>query len=36
MEGIVTVRHTVRQGDFMAKKDLTDANFTIPVFKEHR
>ena len=24
MEGIVTVRHTVRQGDFMAKVDLTD------------
>lgn len=34
MEGIVTVRHTVRQGDFMAKIDLTDAYFTIPVFKE--
>ncbi len=32
----MTVRHTVRQGDFMAKKDLTDAYFTIPVFKEHR
>ncbi|KAI9550772.1 hypothetical protein GHT06_004559 [Daphnia sinensis] len=30
MEGIVTVRHTVRQGDFMAKIDLTDAYFTIP------
>jgi len=36
MEGIVTVRHTVRQGDFMAKIDLTDAYFTIPVFQGHR
>ncbi len=36
MEGIVTVRHTVRQGDFMAKIDLTEAYFTIPVFQGHR
>ena len=35
MEGIVTVRHTVRQGDFMAIVDLTDAYFTIPIFQGH-
>jgi hypothetical protein len=36
MEGIATVRHTVRQGDFLAKVDLTDAYFTIPIFRGHR
>jgi hypothetical protein len=36
MEGFVTVRHTIRKGDFMAKVDLTDAYFTIPIFQEHR
>jgi hypothetical protein len=36
MEGIVTVRHTVRKGVFMTKIDLTDAYFTIPVFQGHR
>ncbi len=36
MEGIATVRHTVRQEDFLAKVDLTDAYFTIPIFRGHR
>jgi len=36
MEGINTVRHTVRQGEFLAKVDLTDAYFTIPIYKDHR
>ena len=36
MEGVVTVRHTVKRGDFMAKVDLTDAYFTVPVFEGHR
>lgn len=36
MEGINTVRHTVRQGDFLAKVDLTDAYLTIPIYKDHR
>ena len=36
MEGIITVRHTVRKGDFLAKVDLTDAYFTIRIHKDHR
>jgi hypothetical protein len=36
MEGINTIRHTVRQGDFLAKGDLTDAYFIIPIYKDHR
>ena len=36
MEGIATVRHTVKQGNFLAKVDLTDAYFTIPIFRGHR
>ncbi|KAK4003707.1 hypothetical protein OUZ56_005462 [Daphnia magna] len=32
MDCIVTVRHTLRQGDFMAKVDLTGAYFIIQVF----
>ena len=36
MEGITTVRHTVRRDDFLAKVDLTDAYFTVPIFRGHR
>ena len=36
MEGINTVRHTVRPGDFLAKVDLTDAFLTVPIFRGHR
>jgi hypothetical protein len=32
---IVTVRNTVRQGDFMAIVDLMDAYFSIPIFQGH-
>ena len=35
MEGIKTVRHTVRKGDFLAKVDLTDAFLTVPIFRGH-
>lgn len=36
MEGISTVKETIREGDWLAKLDLKDAYFTIPVFHEHR
>lgn len=31
MEGIITVRHSVRQGDWLAKLDIQDAYFTVPI-----
>ena len=36
MEGISTVRHTIREGDWLAKLDLKDAYLTVPVFEGHR
>ena len=36
MEGISTIRHTVREGDWLAKLDLKDAYLTVPVFEGHR
>ncbi|KZS09709.1 Uncharacterized protein APZ42_025993 [Daphnia magna] len=36
MERIVTNRHTVTQGNFLARVDLTDAYFTIPIFRGPR
>ena len=36
MEGISTVRHTVREGDWLAKLDLKDAYLTVPVYEGHR
>ena len=32
MEGISTVRHTIREGDWLAKLDLKDAYLTVPIF----
>ena len=31
MEGLVSLRHSVRQGDWFAKVDLRDAYLTVPV-----
>lgn len=36
MEGISTVRHTIREGDWLAKLDLKDAYLTVPIFAHHR
>ncbi|KZS01590.1 Uncharacterized protein APZ42_001707, partial [Daphnia magna] len=36
MEGISTVRHTIREGDWLAKLDLKDAYLTVPIFTDHR
>ena len=36
MEGISTVRHTIREGDWLAKLDLKDAYLTVPIFSHHR
>jgi hypothetical protein len=36
MEGISTIRHTVREGDWLAKLYLKDAYLTVPVFEGHR
>ncbi len=36
MEGISSVRHTVRKGDWLTKLDLKDAYLTVPIFKDHR
>jgi hypothetical protein len=36
MEGISTIRHTVRAGDWLAKLYLKDAYLTVPVFEGHR
>ncbi|KAI8480797.1 hypothetical protein Bbelb_414820 [Branchiostoma belcheri] len=36
MESLRLIKHLVRPGDYMAKLDLTDAYFTIPVHKDDR
>lgn len=36
MEGFSTIRHTIRQREWLAKLDLKDACLTIPVFEGHR
>ncbi|KAI8503707.1 hypothetical protein Bbelb_186780 [Branchiostoma belcheri] len=36
MESLRLIKHKVRPGDYMAKLDLTDAYFTIPVHKDDR
>ena len=36
MEGISTVRHTIREGDWLAKLDLKDAYLTIAFCPEHK
>jgi hypothetical protein len=36
MEGISTLRHTIREGDWLAKLDLKDAYLTVPIFSLHR
>jgi len=36
MEGLNTVNHTVRAGDWFVKLDLQDAYLTVPIFKEHQ
>lgn len=35
MEGVVTVRHSVRRGDWLAKLDLQDAYFSVPILPAH-
>ena len=32
MEGISTITHTIREGDWLSKLDLKDAYFTVPIF----
>jgi hypothetical protein len=36
MEGISSVRHTIREGDWLTKLDLKDAYLTVPIFEGHR
>ena len=36
MEGIHMLRDLLRKGDFMAKIDLMDAYFTVPVWRSHQ
>ncbi|KAI9562463.1 hypothetical protein GHT06_009896 [Daphnia sinensis] len=36
IEGISTIRHTVQEGDWLAKLDLKDAYLTVPIFEGHR
>jgi hypothetical protein len=36
MEGISTVRQTIREGDWLAKLDLKDTYLTVPIFFHHR
>jgi hypothetical protein len=36
MEGISSVRHTIRERDWLTKLDLKDAYLTVPIFEDHR
>ena len=36
MEGIHTLREIVAEGEWLAKLDLKDAYFTVPIFQEHQ
>jgi len=36
MEGLDSVKHLLRQGDWMVKLDLKDAYFTVPICEEHQ
>jgi len=36
MEGLVTARQLIEPGDWMAKVDLRDAYFTVPISSSHR
>lgn len=36
MEGISSVKHTIREGDWLTKLDLKDAYLTVPISEGHR
>ena len=36
MEGIHTLREIVAEGEWLAKLDLKDAYFTVPIFRDHQ
>jgi len=36
MENLESVKHLLKQGDWMVKLDLKDAYFTVPVFEDHQ